>query len=307
MEKYFIITVDTEGDNLWHHKKGNAITTQNAKYIGPFQSLCESHGFKPVYFTNYEMAMCDEVTETAKSWQDAGKCEIGVHLHAWNNPPFYELKGKYKGQSYLIEYPENVMRDKFQVIYDLLTTKFQCKPVSHRAGRWAMNDVYFKILEDFNIKVDASVTPYVNWSHSKGVTMGGSNYKDSPVQPHYIGKILEVPVSIRLTRTPKDHSVFSLIRSGLKRRKIWLRPTKMSLSDLKQVIELIDSESDTDYLEFMIHSSELMLGGCPFFKNQRQVDDFHLRIESVFEQVKAKGYRGVTLKEYFDIFKENKK
>lgn len=31
--KYFIITVDTEGNNLWTYKKGDKITTNNAKYI----------------------------------------------------------------------------------------------------------------------------------------------------------------------------------------------------------------------------------------------------------------------------------
>lgn len=47
--KHFIITVDTEGDNLWEYKKGTPIGTENAKYLPRFQSLCEKYGFKPVY------------------------------------------------------------------------------------------------------------------------------------------------------------------------------------------------------------------------------------------------------------------
>ena len=39
--KHFIITVDTEGDNLWEYKKGTPIGTENAKYLPRFQSLCE--------------------------------------------------------------------------------------------------------------------------------------------------------------------------------------------------------------------------------------------------------------------------
>ena len=53
--KKFIITVDTEGDNLWGYKEGDTITTNNALYIPRFQELCENYGFKPVYLTNYEM------------------------------------------------------------------------------------------------------------------------------------------------------------------------------------------------------------------------------------------------------------
>lgn len=28
-KKYFIVTVDTEGDNLWNYRMGDAITTEN--------------------------------------------------------------------------------------------------------------------------------------------------------------------------------------------------------------------------------------------------------------------------------------
>ncbi|MDR8263551.1 deacetylase, partial [Acinetobacter baumannii] len=48
----FLITIDTEGDNLW--QKHDSITTENARYLPRFQQLCEKYGFKPVYLTNYE-------------------------------------------------------------------------------------------------------------------------------------------------------------------------------------------------------------------------------------------------------------
>ncbi len=51
----FLITIDTEGDNLW--QKHDSITTENARYLPRFQQLCEKYGFKPVYLTNYEMAI----------------------------------------------------------------------------------------------------------------------------------------------------------------------------------------------------------------------------------------------------------
>lgn len=46
--KYFIITIDTEGDNLWTYKKGNQVGVENIKYIPRFQELCNKFGFKPV-------------------------------------------------------------------------------------------------------------------------------------------------------------------------------------------------------------------------------------------------------------------
>ena len=46
----FIITIDTEGDNLWARPR--EITTRNAAYLPRFQALCETFRFKPVYLVN---------------------------------------------------------------------------------------------------------------------------------------------------------------------------------------------------------------------------------------------------------------
>lgn len=59
----FIITLDTEGDNLW--ESGPVITTQNT-VLPRFQALCEKYSFKPVWLTNYEMATDDAYIEFAQ-------------------------------------------------------------------------------------------------------------------------------------------------------------------------------------------------------------------------------------------------
>ena len=53
--KHLIITIDTEGDNLWAWREGQPIGTENTRFLPPFQSLCEEYGMKPVYLSNYEM------------------------------------------------------------------------------------------------------------------------------------------------------------------------------------------------------------------------------------------------------------
>lgn len=60
----FIITIDTEGDNLWQNHR--MIKTENARYLARFQALCERFGFKPVWLTNYEMAVEPVFIEFAK-------------------------------------------------------------------------------------------------------------------------------------------------------------------------------------------------------------------------------------------------
>src|SRR5438034_5344383 len=50
----FLVTIDTEGDNLW--SKPRTLTIRNAQYLPPFQALCEKYGLRPTYLTNWEIA-----------------------------------------------------------------------------------------------------------------------------------------------------------------------------------------------------------------------------------------------------------
>jgi hypothetical protein len=137
----FLITIDTEGDNLW--QKHDSITTENARYLPRFQQLCEKYGFKPVYLTNYEMAIDPFYIEFAKDVIARGTAEIGMHLHAWNSPPTDPLTDDdWRHKPYLIEYSDAAMREKVAYMTHLLEDTFQTKMVSHRAGRWAFDERY---------------------------------------------------------------------------------------------------------------------------------------------------------------------
>src|SRR4030095_11894331 len=118
----FLITVDTEGDNLWTLPE--IITTQNVRYLPRFQKLCERYGFKPTWLTNYEMAQCGAFCEFGRDVLLRGTGEIGMHLHAWNSPPL--TNDGPKGQAYLIEYPECAMKNKIEFMTELLEQRFEC-------------------------------------------------------------------------------------------------------------------------------------------------------------------------------------
>lgn len=133
-----IITIDTEGDDLWSRPR--RIGTHNASCIPHFQVLCERHGFKPVYLTNYEMAQSDAFVEFGRDVIARGTAEIGMHLHAWNSPPLTALTpDDFRHQPYLIEYPASLMKEKIRVMTRLLEERFDRPMLSHRAGRWAFD------------------------------------------------------------------------------------------------------------------------------------------------------------------------
>ena len=52
----FIITIDTEGDNLWNPvcvRSGmREITVKNSEYLERFQLLCEKYKFIPTYLVD---------------------------------------------------------------------------------------------------------------------------------------------------------------------------------------------------------------------------------------------------------------
>lgn len=74
----FLITIDTEGDNLWSRPR--VITTRNAAFLPRFQALCEKFGLKPTYLTNYEMAISQEFVEFGRDSLRGGAAEIGRSL-----------------------------------------------------------------------------------------------------------------------------------------------------------------------------------------------------------------------------------
>ncbi len=183
----FLITIDTEGDNLW--QKHDSITTENARYLPRFQQLCEKYGFKPVYLTNYEMAIDPFYIEFARDVIARGTAEVGMHLHAWNSPPTEPLTADdWRHKPYLIEYSDAMMREKVDYMTRLLEDTFQTKMVSHRAGRWAFDERYARLLVEYGYQVDCSVTPRVNWKTAKGAPQGdgGTDYRRFPQHAYFL-------------------------------------------------------------------------------------------------------------------------
>jgi hypothetical protein len=314
--KYFIITIDTEGDNLWDHKIDEPIKTQNVRSIPRFQLLCEKYNFKPVYLVNYEIANDCFFLDFAKDLLKKKQCEIGIHLHAWNNPPYYELQKSNNsyGLPYLIEFPKQIMQEKFTVLYEILKNNLNTEIFSHRSGRWAMNQDYFDILINNNIKTDCSVTPHYSWGKAYGFSLGstGSDYTMHPENSYFISHslktnkaLLEVPVTIRTLHRPypislSPRKLLSQIKSIVIGRPVWLRPKNDNLKDMLFLVDYIN-KSDTEYLMFMLHSSELMPGGSPNFQTEKSIECLYSNLEILFNKI-SKDFTGIMLKDYAAIF-----
>ncbi|MBC8952968.1 polysaccharide deacetylase family protein [Xenorhabdus sp. PB62.4] len=310
----FIITIDTEGDDLWQNRE--QISTKNTYYLPRFQDLCERFGFKPVWLTNYEMAMDDSYIEFAKDVIARNTGEIGMHLHAWNNPPIVSLTDddmRYK--PYLIEYPKEQIKAKIDFMTNLLEERLQTKMLSHRAGRWAFNEYYAQLLVEYGYQVDCSVTPKVDWRFTKGNPNGngGTDYSRFPAHAYFMdlqdiskeghSALLQVPMSIQYKHSPVMNFIkqkYDRLRGKQRSPSVnWLRPKGGNLEPMKAVVRQTLA-SGSDYVEFMLHSSEFMPGGSPTFKDEEQIEQLYRDLEGLFEFLKPL-MQGMTLAEYYQM------
>ncbi|MBR3099245.1 MAG: hypothetical protein IKH18_06710 [Clostridia bacterium] len=297
--KRFIITVDTEGDNLWAWKPGDIISTNNSRFIDRFQTLCESFGFIPVYLCSYEMIMDDHFCSYISQKANNQLCEIGMHLHAWNSPPLFEINNIYGGQPYITEFTREQMFEKHIWLKEFITRRTGVIPVSYRSGRWATNSVLFSVLDEIGIKVDCSITPGITMEKCPGMTVNsGNSYVGFPSKPYKLTeKLIEVPMTTKLIHRFSGTSLKNKIGNMIKGKQFWLRPAVHEFEDMTFLIRQIETDQ-TPYLEFMIHSSELMPGGSPYGKDQDSVERIYDRITQLFRYV-SRDYVGISLQDYY--------
>lgn len=307
MKKKFIITIDTEGDNLWKvrnsEKSLSRITNKNGAYLERFQVLCEKYGFVPTYLTNYEMALSEPLQELAKAGLKDKKLEIGMHLHAFNSPPLYSLPDRRGGnKAYAGEYPAHILEQKVDYLTKLLEDTFQTPIKSHRGGRWYLDRKYVEILTQKGYIVDCTVTPGLSWHNTAGQTKDsrGTDYRLFPRRIYDISKdrksqLIEVPVTIKSNLNLKACFHPCTFKQGIVVHK-WFRPTGNNLEEMKKIVDW-NRKMREPYIEFMIHSSELMPGGSPTFGSERQIEKLYCDLEELFSYMRN-DYTGIGLTEF---------
>jgi hypothetical protein len=315
----FLITIDTEGDDLW--SRPHDITTRNADALPRFQELCEAHGLKPTYLVNWEMAISPAFVALARDALARDVAEVGMHLHAWNSPPLVALTNDdFEHRPYLYEYPEPLMRQKIEVMTRTLEDTFGMPMVSHRAGRWGLDRAYVRALIDAGYGIDCSVTPHVDWRPHLGhpAGHGGPDFRafpdraylmdpDDPSRPGS-SNLLQVPMTI-ISRhaAPWTESLRGTLRrvplvgrplAATLPRYTWLRPDGRNGPRLRSLLSLARDQR-RDHVEFMLHSSELMAGGSPTFRTPESIEALYGDLEALFDAARG-AWRGMTLREYRD-------
>jgi hypothetical protein len=313
----FIITVDTEADNVWRHYEELAFN--NIRQVPLFQSLCEQHGFPPTYLLTYRAALDEYAAKLFRAYAQSGRAEIGAHFHPWPSGDMSGKKQSSREHSYPTELADDILREKLEILTKTIADRVGVRPASYRAGRWGFDDRQAAILSGLGYRVDCSVTPKVDWRNNFGDldSAGGPDFRACSAYPYFLnGQLLEVPMTILFTGVFKQErslagKIFLKMPSGfishavnrLFFRKTWLRIFPGSnLNDWQRIYRSADANK-LPMVQFMIHSSELMPGGSPYSRSESDVEHIFTQLEEMFKYFKDLGLEGATLSQFAKEFK----
>ena len=278
-----LVTLDVEADDQW--KRPGEFAFENIEVLPRFQALCDESGIRATYLVTYQVASDPRSRETLQKLAATGNCEIGAHCHAWSTPPCHPELDTGQWGTYLYEYPADMQREKLESLTHMLREAFGRAPISHRAGRWAIDPAGLSVLEDLGYAVDSSVTPLCDRRTSRGAELPGPFYVNAPHEPYHPSAaditapgsmgILEIPVTLDfaremprwlrrgvtgiLSRHGSQAFTARLLRKAGLARLIRLRPTHCSG---RTMIRLTSRRlaHGASVLNYMIHSSELIPG-----------------------------------------------
>jgi hypothetical protein len=221
---------------------------------------------------------------------------------------------KYK--PYVTEYPLDVIEEKVDSLISLLRSNFCAEIASHRSGRWAINTDYIQIIKKYGICIDCSVLPFHKIPPSSSQSKSGAvDYSDCRNGLYEMnnddfkksGKsgIFEVPVTA-FDFYPLLRPIVSNISKKISDKhfqRVKLRPEP---GNLKTTIKIINNalKERLPFIEFMIHSSELMPYCSLAFPHPKDIEKLFEDLEKLFSYGSSY-FEGATLKEYVEQYNTN--
>lgn len=281
-----VVTVDVEEDQ-WGITPPRYATVHNVRRLPTLQRLLNEFGIIPTYLLTYPVAMDPHAVAILREIMEGGGCEIGMHCHPWNTPPYEESLNKHN--SMLCNLPKTLQFEKLQRLHEAIQNSFDMTPIAFRSGRWGFDAEVASNILRLGYRIDTSVTPYTSWAQESGPDFSYVSpqpylfTQDSSTDRSPTGALAEIPVSIgylygefqacaKLSQRLRSGSLRGLKLGGLLSRlhvlrKVWLSP---EMETPARMIQLVRQMRNQGYgvLNLVFHSSALM-GGCgPFIRSE---------------------------------------
>lgn len=191
MTPELLIVVDTEEEFDWTRPfSRDSVGTRAIPAQARAHEIYDRFGVVPTYVIDYPVATDPEAVRFLRSLRDAGKAEIGAHLHPWVTPPHEEEVTT--RNSYHCNLPPDLERAKIECLTDAIGKSFGARPTAFKAGRYGYGPNTGKVLAELGYRVDCSFVPHTDLSGD-----GGPDFRGVPDAPHWLDNgLLEVPLSV---------------------------------------------------------------------------------------------------------------
>jgi hypothetical protein len=310
-----IVTVDVEEDQ-WGVTPSRYATVQNVRRLPTLQKLLHEFGSIPTYLLTYPVVSDPRAVAILREILEGGGCEIGMHCHPWNTPPYEERLNNYN--SMLCNLPATLQFEKLQRLHEAIQNNFEITPIAFRSGRWGFDPEVAKNIVRLGYRIDTSITPYTSWAKCDGPDFSRFSpqpyeFTHPPVADGYLGtSLLELPATIgylhgefescarlvrSLGRTPFRQFKLGGILSKLRLlRKVWLSPEMETPVRMIQLVRQMMSQG-YEVLNLVFHSTALQKGCNPFVRTETDEQRFLANLHRFLELVKEEGVMCTTLSE----------
>ena len=301
-----VITVDVEEDQ-WGVTSHRNATALNVRRLPILQKLLHEFGSIPTYLLTYPVVNDPCAISILREILEEDGCEIGMHCHPWNTPPYEEHLSNYN--SMLCNLPTTLQFEKLQRLHEAIQNNLDITPIAFRSGRWGFDQEVARNIVRLGYRIDTSITPYTSWAECDGPDF--SRFSPQPYEFTYLSladghletSLVELPATIgylhgefeasarlvrSLQRTPLRQLKVAGILSKLRLlRKVWLSPEMETPVRMIQLVRQMMRQG-YDVLNLVFHSTALAKGCNPFVRTvadeQRFLENLHQFLGLVKEE-----------------------
>ena len=293
MTPELLIVVDTEEEFDWTGPfSRDAVATRSIPAQARAHRLYDRLGIVPTYVIDYPVATDPDAVAFLRGLSEAGKAEIGAHLHPWVTPPHLEEVSR--RNSYQCNLPPELERAKIEALTAAIEAAFGARPTAFKAGRHGFGPATARALAELGYRVDCSQLPHTDLSADDG-----PDFRGLPAEPYWLDErrgLLEVPVTIGFfgaaaAAGPRLGRLFDspaaarlrlpglLARAGLVARSR-LTPEGVSAEEQCRLIEALVRRGQRT-LSLVYHSPSLEPGHTPYVRTEAELDAFLDTLERV--------------------------
>ena len=274
-----MVVVDTEEEFDWNAPFDRRNTSvEHMRDVEYLQDVFDEGGVVPLYVVDHPIATQPVAAEPLRAFLEAGRCDVGAHLHPWVSPPFEEevnARNSYPGNL-----PEELERKKLGRLVETIEQAFGRRPRAYKAGRYGAGPNTGRILEELGLDIDLSPCPPVDLGAD-----GGPDWSAFPVEPFWSGprrSVLSIPNTGAYVGFVKDgaHGLYRLANArglswshagGILARlgaveRLFLSPEGYSLPDLRR-LTLSLRDRGVAHFTFSLHSPSVRPGCTPYVRN----------------------------------------